>query len=141
MTHARNNRQKMLITALHRCIKMVICGCEICRGGNRFTASKAAAAISKKSLDDCNLYATTDGFVGSVPSIRNGGITEFTSITIVKITSVCACRNCGKRNCSDSKRTKANITIALWDPRTIMVLWRNRVVADPIAHSYKIKIE
>ena len=48
--------------------------------------AKAAAAIAKKTLDDCKLYATTDGYIGR-RSIEPGmtAMPNLTSITIVKI--------------------------------------------------------
>ena len=105
--------------------------------------AKAAAAISKKSLDDCNLYATTDGFVGKC-SINPGmaALPNFTSITIVKINKVFARVAIAENEIAlIQKGQKANITIgALGSTNYNGVVEEIGVVADPIAHSYKIKI-
>ena len=44
--------------------------------------AKAAAAIAKRNLDDCNLYATTDGYIGK-RSVESGmtAMPNFVSIT------------------------------------------------------------
>lgn len=105
--------------------------------------AKAAAAIAKKSLDDCNLYATTDGFIGK-RSIDPGMTTipNLTSITIVKINKVFARVAISEDEISlIQKGQKANIKIgALRSANYNGVVEEIGVVADPIVHTYKIKI-
>jgi RND family efflux transporter MFP subunit len=105
--------------------------------------AKAAAAIAKKSFDDCNLYATTDGFVGK-RSIDPGmtAIPNLTSITIVKINKVFARVAVAEDEISlIQKEQKANINIgALGHKNYNSVVEEIGVVADPIVHTYKIKI-
>ena len=105
--------------------------------------AKAAAAIAKKSMDDCNLVATTDGFVGK-RSIDPGmtAIPNLTSITIVKINKVFARVAVAEDEISlIQKGQKANIKIgALGSANYNGVVEEIGVVADPIAHAYEIKI-
>ncbi len=105
--------------------------------------AKAAAAIAKKNLDDCNLYATTDGFIGK-RSIESGmtAMPNLASITIVIINKVFACISVPENEISlIRKGQKANIIIgALGYVHYEGVVEEIGVVADPIAHSYKIKI-
>jgi membrane fusion protein, multidrug efflux system len=105
--------------------------------------TKAAAAISKKSLDDCNLYATTDGFVGKC-SINPGmtAMPNFASITIVKINKVFARVAVAEDEISlIQKGQKATIKIgALGSANYYGAVEEIGVVAEPIAHTYKIKI-
>jgi membrane fusion protein (multidrug efflux system) len=105
--------------------------------------AKAAAAIAKKSLDDCNLYATTDGFIGK-RSIDPGMTTipNLTSITIVKINKVFARVAVSEDEISlIQKGQKVNIKIcALGTKNYNGVVEEIGVVADPIVHTYKIKI-
>ena len=105
--------------------------------------AKAAAAIAKKNLDDCNLCATTDGFIGK-QSIDPGmtAMPNLVSITIVKINKVFARVSVSENEIAlIQKGQKANITIgALGSATYDGVVEEIGVVADPIAHSYKIKI-
>jgi membrane fusion protein, multidrug efflux system len=105
--------------------------------------AKAAAAIAKKSLNDCNLYATTDGYIGK-RSIDPGMTTipNLTSITIVKINKVFARVAVSEGEISlIQKGQKANIKIgALGSTNYNGVVEEIGVVADPIVHTYKIKI-
>ena len=105
--------------------------------------AKAAAAIAKKTLDDCNLYATTDGYIGK-RSIEAGmtAMPNLTSITIVKINKVFAHVSVSENEIAlIQKGQRANITIgALGSAAYNGVVEEIGVVADPIAHSYKIKI-
>jgi RND family efflux transporter MFP subunit len=105
--------------------------------------AKAAAAISKKSLDDCNLYATTDGFVGKC-SINPGmaALPNFASITIVKINKVFARVAVAENEIAlIQKGQKATITVGALGSATYKgVVEEIGLVADPIARSYKIKI-
>jgi membrane fusion protein, multidrug efflux system len=105
--------------------------------------AKAAAAIAKKTLDDCKLYATTDGYIGR-RSIEPGmtAMPNLTSITIVKIDKVFARVAVAEDEISlIQKGQKANITIgALGSAHYTGVVEQIGVVAEPIAHTYKIKI-
>ena len=105
--------------------------------------AKAAAAIAKKTLDDCNLYATTDGYIGR-RSIEPGmtAMPNLTSITIVKIDKVFARVSFSENEIAlIQKGQRATITIgALGSATYDGVVEEIGVVADPIAHSYKIKI-
>jgi RND family efflux transporter MFP subunit len=105
--------------------------------------AKAAAAIAKKNLDDCNLCATTDGFIGK-RSIDPGmtAMPNLVSITIVKIHKVFARVSVSENEIAlIHKGQKANITIgALGSAHYDGVVEEIGVVADQIAHTYKIKI-
>ena len=105
--------------------------------------ANAATAIAKKSLDDCKLYATTDGYIGR-RSIEPGmtAMPNLTSITIVKIDKVFARVAVAEDEISlMQKGQKANITIgALGSAHYTGVVEQIGVVAEPIAHTYKIKI-
>ena len=105
--------------------------------------AKAAAAIAKKNLDDCRLSATTDGFVGK-RSVEPGmtALPNLASITIVKINTVLA-----RIAVSESEIARihhgdrALVSVgALGDTTFIGLVGEIGVVADPIAHSYKVKI-
>jgi RND family efflux transporter MFP subunit len=105
--------------------------------------AKAAAAIAKKNLDDCNLCATTAGYIGK-RSIEPGmtAMPNLVSITIVKINKVFARVSVSENEIAlIQKGQKANITIgALGSAHYDGVVEEIGVVADPIAHTYKIKI-
>jgi membrane fusion protein, multidrug efflux system len=105
--------------------------------------AKASAAIAKKNLEDCNLYATTDGYVGK-RSIDVGmtAMPNIASITIVKINKVFARVSVAENEIAQiHKGQKAIITInALGSANYTGAVEEIGVVADPIAHSYKIKI-
>jgi RND family efflux transporter MFP subunit len=103
----------------------------------------SAAGIAKKNLDDCNLRATTDGFI-SKRSVEPGmtALPNLVSITIVKINKVFARVSVSEYEIAlIQKGRKANITIgALGSAHYDGVVEEIGVVADPIAHTYKIKI-
>jgi RND family efflux transporter MFP subunit len=105
--------------------------------------AKAAAAIAKKSLDDCNLYATTDGYVGK-RSIEPGStaMPGFAAITIVKINKVFARVSVSENEIAlMHKGQKATIKVGALGAATYGgAVEEIGVVADPMAHSYKIKI-
>jgi RND family efflux transporter MFP subunit len=105
--------------------------------------AKSAALISKKNVDDCRLYSPVDGIVGK-RSIDPGmsAIPNLTSITIVKIDKVLAKVPVSESEISSIKiGDKAKIKIAaLKDPDFIGTIEEIGVMADPIAHTYKIKI-
>ncbi len=105
--------------------------------------AKASAAIARKNLDDCSLYATTDGFIGR-RSIEPGltAMPNLTSITIVKIDKVFARVSVAENEISlIRKGQKAIVTIgALGSGRYDGSVEEIGVVADPVTHSYRIRI-
>jgi RND family efflux transporter MFP subunit len=105
--------------------------------------AKAGASIAKKSLDDCRLYSPVDGIVGK-RSVDPGmsALPNLTSITIVKIDKVFAKVPVSESDISSLKTgDKAKIKIgALKDSDFIGTIEEIGVMADPIAHTYKIKI-
>jgi RND family efflux transporter MFP subunit len=105
--------------------------------------AKASALITKKNVDDCKLYSPVDGIVGK-RAIDPGmsAIPNLTSITIVKIDKVFAKVPVSESEISSVKiGDKAKIKIAaLKDPDFIGTVEQIGVMADPIAHTYKIKI-
>lgn len=105
--------------------------------------AKAATAISKKNLDDCNLFSPTSGFVGS-RSIEPGmnAISGFTVFNIVKIEKVYAKVSISENEIAlISKGQEAIITVgALGSKKYKGSIEEIGVMADPIAHTYKIKI-
>jgi membrane fusion protein (multidrug efflux system) len=105
--------------------------------------AKAAAIIAKKNLDDCNLYATTDGIVGK-RTIDPGMVAtpNLTSITIVKIDKVYARASVSENEISKIKKGQhACIRIgALESSMFNGIIEEIGVMADPLAHTYKIKI-
>jgi len=105
--------------------------------------AKAAAAISKKSLDDCKLYSPVSGIVGK-RSIEPGmtAMPNLTSINIVKIEKVFARVPISENEIASVKKgDKAKIKIAaLNNAEYTGTVEEVGVMADPIAHTYKIKI-
>lgn len=105
--------------------------------------AKAAAAISKKSLNDCKLYSPVNGVVGK-RSIEPGmtAMPNITSINIVKIEKVFARVSIAENEISSiEKGQNANIRIAALNNAEYKgKVEEIGVVADPLAHSYKIKI-
>ena len=105
--------------------------------------AKASASIAKKNLSDCNLYATTDGFVGK-RSIDPGMTTVpgFASITLVKIAKVYARVSVPENEIALMKKgNNAVITIGALGSKTYAgTVEEIGVVADLLAHTYRIKI-
>lgn len=105
--------------------------------------AKAAAAISKKSLDDCKLYSPINGVVGK-RSIEPGmtAMPNITSINIVKIEKVFARVPVSENEISSVKKgDKAKIKIAALNYSEFTgTVEEIGVMADPLAHTYKIKI-
>jgi membrane fusion protein (multidrug efflux system) len=105
--------------------------------------AKAAEAIAQKNLDDCNLYASVDGFVGS-RSIEPGMnvVPGFTAIKMVKIEKVYARISISESEIARiEKGQKASIMIGALGPEKYEGMVEEiGVMADPIAHTYKIKI-
>lgn len=117
-------------------IKMIECETNL-------TKAKAAAAISKKNLEDCRLYAPAAGWIGR-RSIEPGMVAtpNLASITIVNISRVFA-RVAVSENeiAAVHKGQPARIHIAaLPQGEYTGHVEEIGVVADPLAHSYKIKI-
>jgi RND family efflux transporter MFP subunit len=105
--------------------------------------AKAAAAISKRNLEDCKLYSPIDGIVGK-RSIEPGmsAMPNLASINIVKIGKVYALVSVSENEiASVNKGDKAKIKIAaLNNAEYTGAVEEIGVMADPLAHSYKIKI-
>jgi len=105
--------------------------------------AKAAAAIAKKNLDDCKLYSPVDGVVGK-RSIDPGmtAMPNLASINIVKINKVFARVSISENEISSVKKNdKAKIKIAaLNNAEFAGTVEEIGVIAEPIAHTYKIKI-
>lgn len=105
--------------------------------------AKSAAAIAKKNVDDCNLYSPVEGIVGK-RSVEPGmsALPNLASITIVKIGKVFARVPVSESEISSIKiGDKAKIKIgALNYSEFTGTVEEIGVMADPIAHTYKIKI-
>lgn len=105
--------------------------------------AKSAVAIAKKNLDDCKLYSPVDGIVGK-RNIDPGmsAMPNVTSIDIVKIGKVFAKVPVSESEISSIKiRDHAKIKIgALNNAEYSGTVEEIGVMADPIAHTYKIKI-
>lgn len=109
----------------------------------RLEQAHAAAEIAKKNLADCNLYATTSGYVGK-RSIEPGMIAmpNLTSITLVKIDTVYARISIPENEITKVKKgERALIYVrALGSKEFIGSVEEIGVVGDLLAHTYKIKI-
>jgi membrane fusion protein (multidrug efflux system) len=105
--------------------------------------AKATAAISEEKLDDCNLYAPIEGYIGR-RSIEPGMsvLPGIPAIKIIKIDKVIAKVSVSESEISIiNKGQKAIITVGALGYKTFAgVVEEIGVVADPIAHTYKIKI-
>jgi len=105
--------------------------------------AKSMAATAKKGLDDCRLYATVNGVVGK-RSIDAGmmALPNVTSINIVKIEKVFARVPVSENEIASIKKgQKAEITISALGGNTFNgTVEEIGVMADPLAHTYKIKI-
>ena len=105
--------------------------------------ARAAAAIARKSLDDCKLYAPAGGFIGR-RSIEPGAnvLPDISVISIVKIKKVYALVPVSENEIASVKKgSNADITIAALDNAQFTgTVEEIEVIADPIAHTYKIKI-
>jgi RND family efflux transporter MFP subunit len=105
--------------------------------------ARSAAANAKKNLDDCRLYARTDGFVGK-RAIEPGMIAmpNLASITVVRIDKVYARIPVPENDIAlVRKGDPAKVRIGALGtgefPGTIEDIG---VVADPMARTYKIRI-
>jgi RND family efflux transporter MFP subunit len=105
--------------------------------------ARSAAAIAKKNLDDCRLYAPVAGWIGR-RSIEPGMIAtpNVASITMVKISRVLACVSVSENEIASMRKGQpARIHIAALPQADYTGRVEEiGVVADPLAHSYKIKI-
>jgi RND family efflux transporter MFP subunit len=105
--------------------------------------ARAGAAIAKKNLDDCKLYATTDGYIGK-RTIDPGMVAMpgISSIKIVKIGKVFARVSIPENNIAFVTRGQhASITVgALGADAFTGTVEEIGVVADPLAHTYAVKI-
>ncbi len=105
--------------------------------------ARSAAAISKKNLEDCKLYAPVNGLVG-VRAIEPGmgALPNIASITIVKTDKVFARVAVPEHEIALMQRgQKAVVTIgALGDRVFAGAVEEIGVVADPLAHAYKVRI-
>lgn len=103
----------------------------------------AEAAIAKKSLADCHLYATTGGIIGK--KTLEPGMTatpNMTSVTIVKIDKVFARIPVSENEISAMKKGQnANIVISALGPSIFKgTIEEIGVMADPLSHTYTLKI-
>ncbi len=105
--------------------------------------ARAAAAIARKSLEDCNLVATTDGIVGR-RSVDPGmvALPNAASITLVKISKVFAKVSVPENEIASMKKGgRATVTVgALGGRQFTGAVEEIGVLADPLAHSYRIRI-
>jgi RND family efflux transporter MFP subunit len=105
--------------------------------------AKAAAAIARKNLDDCRLYASASGYVGK-RSIDPGmvALPNLASITIVRIDKVFARVPVPENDIAlVHKGERAAVRIGALGPQEFEGKVEDiGVVADPLAHSYKIRI-
>ena len=105
--------------------------------------ANSAAAISKKNLEDCRLYSLTDGMVGK-RSIEPGMsvMPGIAGITVVKIEKVFARFSVSENEIVQIKKgQKAQIKVgALGNEEFSGVVEEVGVMADPIAHTYKVKV-
>ena len=105
--------------------------------------AKAAAAIAEKNLKDCVLYSTVDGFVGD-RSIEPGMnvIPGLTAVSIVRIEKVLATVSVSENEIALIKKgADAIVKVgALGNNKFDGKVEEIGVVADPLAHTYKIKV-
>jgi RND family efflux transporter MFP subunit len=105
--------------------------------------ARASAAIAKKNLDDCRLCAPTDGFIAK-RSIDPGmtAMPNVVSLTIVRIGKIFARVSVPESEIGAIKRgQKAVVRIgALGIAHEDATVEEIGVVADPIAHSYRVRI-
>lgn len=105
--------------------------------------AKSATAIAKKNIDDCILTSPVSGVVGK-RSIEPGmtAMPGLTSISIVKIEKVFARVPVPENEIASIKKgEKAIIKVSATGGNEIQgTVEEIGVMADPLAHSYKIKI-
>jgi membrane fusion protein (multidrug efflux system) len=105
--------------------------------------ARAAAAIARKNLDDCRLYASSAGFIGK-RSIDPGmvALPNLASITIVRIDKVFARVPVPENDIAlIHKGDRGVIRIGALGGREFEGGVEDvGVVADPLAHAYKVRI-
>ena len=105
--------------------------------------AKASEAISRKNFEDCNLYSPISGYVGS-RSIEPGMnvMPGLSALDIVKIKNVYAKISVSENEISKIKNGQtAKIMVgALGNKLYSGNVKEIGVVADPLAHTYKVRI-
>ncbi len=105
--------------------------------------AKAAVAIARKNLDECMLRSPTSGIVGR-SSMDQGmnALPNIVSIDIIKIQKVYAMVAVSENEIdSIDLGQKANIEVgALGNARHEGIVEKIGVMANPLSHTYKIKI-
>ncbi len=105
--------------------------------------AKSATAIAKKNIDDCVLKSTTSGVVGK-RSIEPGmtALPGIAAINIVKIEKVYAKIPIPENEIANlHKGQKAVVKVsAIGGGEITGIVEEIGVLADPLAHSYKVKI-
>lgn len=105
--------------------------------------ARSAAAMSKKNLDDCSLYSPVSGIVGR-RSIEPGmsATPGISAITIVKIEKVFARVSVPENEIAAVKKGgRAFVKVpALGDMLLTGIVEETGVMADPLSHTYKVKI-
>lgn len=105
--------------------------------------AKASAAIARKNHSDCKLYSPVDGFVGA-RTIEPGMnvVPGVNALSILNIDSVYARIAVSEREIARTvKGHIASVKVgALGGTTTTGVIHELGVQADPIAHTYKVKI-
>lgn len=110
----------------------------------RLQQAKASTAIAQKNLNDCTLYAPRDGFIGkrSVEAGQNvlPGISVF---TLVNMDVVTARMQVAEGEISAIQvGLPAQVRVGALNNRSFTGKVRHvGVVADPIAHTYTVRIE
>lgn len=105
--------------------------------------ARSAEAISKKSLDDCRLYAPVAGIVGKKGiDVGMGVIPGYAAVTIVKTEKVFACVSVAENEISTvTKGKKAAVKIGALNNTVLNgTVEQVGVMADPLSHTYKVKI-
>ena len=109
----------------------------------KLAQARAAAAIARRNLEDCKLYAPVSGFIGRRSTEPGANVLpDMPVLNIVKIRKVYAVVPVSENEIASVKKgSKAEITIAaLSNAQFTGSVEKIGVVADPIAHTYKIKI-
>jgi membrane fusion protein, multidrug efflux system len=105
--------------------------------------AQAACAIAQKNLDDCRLISPVDGIVGK-RSIEPGmnALPSFATITVVKIQKVFVRVSVSDNEIHGITRgQKASIRVrALGDSLSTGTVEQIGVMADPIAHTYRVRV-
>lgn len=111
--------------------------------GTALAQAKASERLAKKNVDDCRLVAPSDGFIGK-RSIEPGAniIPGNTVLTLVKIEKVYVNIAVPEKEISKTQMgQQAEITVsALDDARFTGEVVEKGVVANPISHTYNVKI-